>query len=113
MVHYSALCLVSQIFDPYFIHFYTLQSLPTKDGAQFLCGPEEVEHLTNEQFVQKYTESERGQDVLQKLATPIDEEIKKCLSHDCFKKRYSNSTLRSIKVVFAREVSYGLLDIPF
>ena len=37
------------------------------------------------------------------MAIPVDEETKKCLSHDLFKKRYANSTLRSIKVVFARE----------
>lgn len=91
-----------------------LQSLPTVDGAKFLKKSDDgVEkgkaHLTNEQFVQAYNESEFGQDMLAKLNLPhaIDgtthSELREHLAHDSFKKRYANSTWRSIKVVFARE----------
>ena len=79
-----------------------LQSLPTKDGAEFLLDPNQA-HLTNEQFVTKYNESERGQEILQKLEIPTLDEVMVHLSHDSFKMRYVNSTFRSIKVVFARE----------
>lgn len=79
-----------------------LQSLPTKDGAEFLLDPNQA-HLTNEQFVTKYNESERGQEILQKLEIPTLDEVMLHLSHDSFKMRYVNSTFRSIKVVFARE----------
>lgn len=53
--------------------------------------------------MQKYVESERGQEMIQKLKAPVDEDIKEFLSHDMFKKRFANSTFRSIKLVFARE----------
>ena len=79
-----------------------LQSLPTPDGAQFLT--DETAHLTNEQFVERYVESERGQEMLQKLEAPMEEEMAEYLDHDMFKKRYANSTLRSIKITFDREV---------
>jgi len=80
-----------------------LQSLPTKDGAKFLTGGEGAVHLSNEQFVQKYNESARGQDMLRKLETPIDERLAKVLDKDMLKKRYAASTLLSIKVVCVRE----------
>ena len=85
-----------------------LQSLPTADGAKFLEN-EGVEHLTNAQFVQKYNESPRGQEMVRKIdaSTTIGgttyTELEQHLSHEPFKKRYANSTWRSIKVVFARE----------
>ena len=86
-----------------------LQSLPTKDGAQFLSAGSEEEgaaqphHLTNEQFVQKYNESERGKKMLEKLEAPMGDSKVKSLESDKFKERYANSTMRSIKVVFERE----------
>ncbi|KAL7540199.1 hypothetical protein ACHAXR_009936 [Thalassiosira sp. AJA248-18] len=81
-----------------------LQSLPTKDGARFLTGPEETAHLTNEEFVQKYVESLHGQEMLRKLRTPVNEELKQLLDHALLKKKYSNSTLRSIRIIFEREI---------
>ena len=65
-------------------------------------------HLTNEQFVQKYVESERGQEILQKLDSPMNEDT--LLEHKMFKKRYANSTLQSIKIVFGREFTLWWRD---
>ena len=83
-----------------------LQSLPTKDGTKFLAdqgGGGVQTHLTNDQFVEKYNETERGQETLQKLSLPVPKEVETFLSHNSFSVRYANSTLRSIKIVFARE----------
>ena len=80
-----------------------LQSLPTKDGAQFLTGPEESAHLTNEQFVEKYVETARAQETLRQLGETWDEEKVRYLDKDMFRRRYANSALKSIKNVFKRE----------
>lgn len=80
-----------------------LQSLPTKDGAKFLNGPDETAHLTNKQFVEKFDESDRGQETLQRLETPVDEEMMQYLDHDMFRRRYALSTFRGIKIVCKRE----------
>jgi len=78
-----------------------LQALPTKDGAKFLKSGEETVHLTNEQFVQKYNESPRGQDMLRRLESESPKGAS--LDHPAFHRRYANSTWESIKVVFFRE----------
>lgn len=79
-----------------------LQCIPTKDGTEFLAD-QGSEHLTNTQFVEKYNESERGQVMLQKLSLPLPKEKDLSLFLEKFKMRYANSTLRSIKIVCARE----------
>lgn len=86
-----------------------LQSLPTKDGAQFLKKTgEEVAHLTNKEFVEKYNESGRAQETLRKL----ESEESNCTALDSvmFMKRYANSTIDSVKVVFGRELKLWWRD---
>jgi ABC-type multidrug transport system ATPase subunit len=79
-----------------------LQSLPTPDGAQYLID-KGAAHLSNEEFVKKYIESERGQEMLQALSVPVPKDADQTLSHKWFKKRYANSSLRSLQIVFQRE----------
>ena len=92
-----------------------LQSLPTKDGANFLAPTAENEesraHLTNEQFVQKYNESEQCKSIIAKLETPVAEGKINYMQHPMFRQRYANSTLRSIKVLFKREFTLWWRDV--
>ena len=80
--------------------FCLLQSLPTKDGAKYLID-DNATHLTTEQFMQKYSESERGQEMLRQLQSEASSGSS--LKYDAFKKRYTNGPWRSIKIVFRRE----------
>ena len=77
-----------------------LQSLPTKDGKNYLADPQGT-HLTNEEFVQKYNESPRGQSIINKLETTASGGAD--LDHEMWRQRYANSTWDSVKIVFARE----------
>jgi len=86
-----------------------LQSLPTKDGAKYLKDVTETTHLTTEQFVQKYTESPRGQDMLRRLETEPSKINN--MEHSAFKRRYANSTIESIKIVFLREFQLWRRDV--
>lgn len=77
-----------------------MQSLPTKEGAKYLKDPNMV-HLTNEEFAQKFTESERGIEIRRKLqepttGTPLDKYS--------FNKKYHNPPWRSIKLLITREL---------
>lgn len=91
-----------------------LQCLPTKDGANFLLAPvEEGEiprvQLSNEEFVQRFNDSEHGQSTLKKLQTPVSDEKKAYTTHPMFRQRYANSTLRSIQVVCVPTQGVSLL----
>lgn len=79
-----------------------LQSLPTKDGAKYLANPAVMTHLSNEEFAQKFNESERGQEIRMKLQEPpkgLPLKDKPGLNQ-----KYANSALRSIKLVIRREL---------
>jgi len=79
-----------------------LQSLPTKDGSKYLANPEQMNHLTNEEFAQKFIESERGEEIRRKLQEPpkgVPLKDKPELSQ-----KYANSALRNIKLVIRREL---------
>eukprot|EP00522_Entomoneis_paludosa_P012046 CAMPEP_0172443714 /NCGR_PEP_ID=MMETSP1065-20121228/3929_1 /TAXON_ID=265537 /ORGANISM="Amphiprora paludosa, Strain CCMP125" /LENGTH=1500 /DNA_ID=CAMNT_0013194039 /DNA_START=53 /DNA_END=4555 /DNA_ORIENTATION=+ len=102
-----------------------LQALPTKDGAAFLKKPRldsiasagsqvgtEVaphsemspKHLTTDEFVQKFYESEQGQEIMAKLASPMNEGKDADFVRDIAKNRYANPTLTSLKLVIQREL---------
>lgn len=88
-----------------------LQSLPTKDGAQYISGLDKKAHLTNEQFVQKYNESPRGQEMINKLDDSVNADVIAQLTNDGkFNRRYANSTFRSIKIVLQRELTLWWRD---
>ena len=79
-----------------------LQSLATKDGAKYLANPEAMTHLTNEEFAQKFNESERGQEIRRKLQEPpkgVSLKDKPGLNQ-----KYANSALRNIQLVIRREL---------
>lgn len=79
-----------------------LQSLPTKDGAKYLANPEEMTHLTNEEFAQKFIESEHGEEILRKLQQPpkgISLKDKPGMNQ-----KYANSALRNLNLVIRREL---------
>lgn len=92
-----------------------LQSLPTKDGASFLApaaeGKDQPKHLTNEEFVQKFNESDHCKAILAKLETPVSDEKRTYMEHSMFRQRYANSSLRSIKVLFQREFTLWYRDV--
>jgi hypothetical protein len=92
-----------------------LQCLPTKDGANFLSpvaeGEEPRKHLTNEEFVEKFNESEHCKAILDKLQTPVSAEKMAYMQHPMFRQRYANSSMRSIKVVFEREFTLWWRDV--
>eukprot|EP00536_Pseudo-nitzschia_multiseries_P009814 jgi/Psemu1/242415/estExt_Genewise1.C_2850020 len=93
-----------------------LQALPTKTGADFLdvtvqdeTGEAPKLHLSSDEFHSKFYESEHGQKILKILDAPIE---KKKRNSDLFAfekvrkqytKRYRNSSLRSLKLLIARE----------
>ena len=82
-----------------------LQILPSKDGSKFLTGSKDDATITSEELAQKYQESKHGQEMREKLATPLatDPDPKQILRQDRVKKRYANSVIRSIKIVYMRE----------
>lgn len=81
-----------------------LQTLPTKEGSKFLTVSNDGENFTSEELMQKYRDSTRGQEMYKQLDTPVADGVAQLLSHSRFKKRYANSSYRSIKIVLAREV---------
>ena len=81
-----------------------LQCLPTKDGSKFLNSSKEGVNFTSNELMKKYRETTRGQEMYEKLETPVTDGVAQLLSHSRFKKRYANSIYRSIKIVFAREL---------
>ena len=82
-----------------------LQILPSKDGSKFLTGSKDDATITSEELAQKYQESKHGQEMREKLATSTatDPDPKQILRQERVKKRYANSTIRSIKIVYMRE----------
>eukprot|EP00804_Cyclotella_cryptica_P013018 CCRYP_002341-RD/>CCRYP_002341-RD protein AED:0.11 eAED:0.11 QI:152/1/1/1/0.88/0.94/18/731/1289 len=91
-----------------------LQSLPTKDGANFLSPTEEGDsprvHLTNEEFVQKFNASDHGKATLAKLENPVSSKKISFLQHKMFRQRYANSWSRYIVLIFRREFLFWWRD---
>lgn len=81
-----------------------LQSLPTKDGSNFLTESKGGVNFTSNELAQKYHESTRGQDIIEKLETPRAKDEKQILTQPRVKKRYANSGHRSIMIVLVREL---------
>ena len=87
-----------------------LQTLPTKDGAQYLDSPKI--HLSSDDFHAKFYSSERGKEILEKLrsepqqneceqskdSTKSDETIK-----TLYKQRYRNSSWSLLRLLTQRE----------
>ena len=85
-----------------------LQSLPTKDGAKYLANPEEMTHLTNEEFAKKFIQSEHGEEIRRKLQQPpkgISLKDKPGMNQ-----KYANSAFRNLKLVIRRELAIWWRD---
>ena len=88
-----------------------LQTLPTKDGAQYLDSPKL--HLSSDDFYTKFYASEKGQAILEKLNTESQETLREqskdtaSLTNEAikalYKKRYRNSSLASLRLLTQRE----------
>jgi len=84
--------------------------LPTKDGWQYLkqagegFSKEELtkEHLTTDEFVEKFYSSDKGKAILEELEAPVnaDAEFVKKLAAE----RYANSWRTSLKLLARREL---------
>mmetsp|Transcript_5811 Transcript_5811/g.16301 ORF Transcript_5811/g.16301 Transcript_5811/m.16301 type:complete len:1475 (+) Transcript_5811:148-4572(+) len=94
-----------------------LQALPTKDGAQFLAEDQNIhadgdevdvdtgrKHLTTDEFVEKFYESEYGQKIMERLSSPMQEGDDAKFVRDMAKNRYANPTFKSLKLVVQREL---------
>ncbi|KAL7562291.1 hypothetical protein ACA910_014510 [Epithemia clementina (nom. ined.)] len=89
-----------------------LQALPTPDGAAFLNEAKDskfsmsdlrTRHLTTEEFSQKFYESQRGQDILEKLKTQYNEKDAEFV-RSIAKDRYANTQTKSLGLVMRREL---------
>lgn len=93
-----------------------LQTIPTKQGADFLVGAgssggkdEEVparKHLTTDEFVERFYSSSRGKAILERLETPVEDPAAADIIRSIGSSKYANSTYNSLKLLSARE---GLL----
>ena len=91
-----------------------LQSLPTKDGANYMApsvGGQERKHLTNDEFFQKFNESEELKVILAKLEIPVSREKMSFMENPMFRQRYANTALRSIQILFKREFTLWWRDV--
>ena len=79
-----------------------LQTLPTPDGANFLVDEKQT-HLTNEEFVEKFVESERGQLLAERLKAPLSDSIEPIKGEKEFTARFHNSWFKSTQLVLKRE----------
>ena len=79
-----------------------LQTLPTPDGANFLVDDKQ-KHLTNEEFVEKFAQSERGQLLAERLKAPLSESIEPIKGEKEFTKQFHNTWWKSTQLVFQRE----------
>mmetsp|Transcript_10621 Transcript_10621/g.23582 ORF Transcript_10621/g.23582 Transcript_10621/m.23582 type:complete len:1476 (+) Transcript_10621:75-4502(+) len=94
-----------------------LQTLPTKDGAQFMAKNENIDadseevdvdtgrkHLTTDDFVEKFHESKYGQKIMERLNSPMNDGDDAKFVRDMAKNRYANPTLKALKLVVQREL---------
>ena len=79
-----------------------LQTLPTPDGASFLVDDKQ-KHLTNEEFVENFVQSERGQILAERLKAPLSDSIEPIKGEKEFTKQFHNSWWKSTQLVFQRE----------
>ena len=86
-----------------------LQALPTKDGWQYLKNDDNTpqadliqKHLSPEEFRQRFTESEYGLEVLERVDAPVGEGAD--MIKEIALRRYQNSALESLKLVGRREL---------
>lgn len=88
-----------------------LQTLPTKDGSQFLKDSEEEDlglskskrHLSTDEFSTKFYESEQGRKILDHLKSPLNEKDSQFV-RDLTKDKYKNTSWDSMKLVVRREL---------
>ena len=88
-----------------------LQTLPTKDGSQFLKEPEGEDiglskskrHLSTDEFSTKFYESEQGRKILDHLKSPLNEKDSQFV-RDLTKDKYKNTSWDSMKLVVRREL---------
>ena len=79
-----------------------LQTLPTPDGANFLVDDKQ-KHLTNEEFVEKFVQSERGQLLAEQLKASLSDSIQSIKGEKEFTEQFHNSWWKSTQLVFQRE----------
>ena len=81
-----------------------LQELPTPKGAQFLSNPDQ-KHLSNQEFVRAFNNSERGKILLEKVNEPQNgnsKDVENILSMASV--RYANPWYKSLDLLCRREV---------
>jgi len=80
-----------------------LQDLPTKDGADFLVNKNQ-KHLSNEEFVESFVSSVKGQAALEQLKAPWPENDLEPIEGKAYTQRYTNSWFESMNLAFRREL---------
>lgn len=80
-----------------------LKALPTRDGKNYLVEGFEQEHLTTEQFQEKFEESPHGKAIRDALQTPLGAEYKPAHKEKAAV-RYHNSAYGSLKLLVQREM---------
>lgn len=85
-----------------------LQILPTKDGSTYLKAidldkPVSEQHLTSEQFHQKFLESVVGKNLLEKVNSPTEDDTSGVI-REMASRRFRTSTFRALQLVAGREL---------